>query len=109
MKLRKLNLTGDALATATGAFLFFIAIDFLKWAGLGTLLIAILAALIVFKISRDCDVTKSDAIAGPEGYPIKFFVRLALCTVGAASIMLGVCFPILYALYSYFHALSVLL
>jgi hypothetical protein len=104
MKLRKLNLIGDTLATATGATLFLLVLEHRNLINLGIVFVAILAALIMFKISRDCDITKDDVLATPDAYPIKFFIGQVLCTIGVAVILAIILFlictyiPTLFAL-----------
>ena len=89
MKRRKLNIIGDALATSAGAILFATGLESL---GVVAVIAAVIAALAVFKISRNCDETKSEEIAGSEDYPVKIFMGMVLWTVGAAAFVFGVSF-----------------
>jgi hypothetical protein len=89
MKRRKLNVIGDALATSAGAILFATAFESL---GLVAVLAAIIAALAVFKISRNCDEAKCEEISGPDDYPVKIFIGMVLWTVGTAAFAFGISF-----------------
>ncbi len=99
MKTRKINLIGDSLSTATGAFLSFVIFTFLGTTTLWAFVTAVIASLIVFAIARKCDFTKDDATAEENDYPPSLFAAMTFACL-AATLVIS-CFGFVFLSYAH--------
>ena len=106
MKTRKLNLIGDGLSTATGAFASFVLFTFLGTNALWAFTTAIIASLIVFAIARKCDFAKDDAVAEVNDYPPSLFAAMVFACLAATLVVSCFGFVFLTYAHSFLHLIA---
>ncbi|MCX6736264.1 MAG: hypothetical protein NTZ13_04230 [Candidatus Parcubacteria bacterium] len=106
MKRRKINLIGDSLSTATGAFLSFVIFTYFGTATLWAFTTAVIASLIVFAIARKCDFTKDDTIAEENDYPPSLFASMVFACLAATLVISCFGFVLLTYTQSFLHLIA---